>query len=104
MLMRMKERGCRILIAVVGLWDRSAADSALGVLVDIDESVAKQVMDAGCVTGNRINGLVDGLSGEWLAKYDLLTPAIKSGLPVTLVISRMELQEILLNAVGDHIV
>nr|GEY16411.1 zeaxanthin epoxidase, chloroplastic-like isoform X5 [Tanacetum cinerariifolium] len=39
--------------------------SALGVLVDIDESVAKQVMDAGCVTGNRINGLVDGLSGEW---------------------------------------
>lgn len=39
--------------------------SALGVLVDIDESVAKQVMDAGCVTGNRINGLVDGLSGKW---------------------------------------
>ncbi|PWA41805.1 zeaxanthin epoxidase [Artemisia annua] len=78
--------------------------SALGVLVDIDESVAKQVMDAGCVTGNRINGLVDGLSGKWLAKYDLLTPAIKSGLPVTLVISRMALQEILVDAVGDHIV
>lgn len=39
--------------------------SALGVLVGIDRNVAKKVMDAGCVTGNRINGIVDGLSGNW---------------------------------------
>ncbi|KAL4581172.1 hypothetical protein LXL04_017381 [Taraxacum kok-saghyz] len=39
-----------------------------------------------------------------LAKLDLLRPAIEKGLPVTLVISRTKLQEILLNAVGDHIV
>ncbi|XP_071741013.1 zeaxanthin epoxidase, chloroplastic-like [Rutidosis leptorrhynchoides] len=78
--------------------------SALGVLVDIDKDVAEQIMKVGCVTGNRINGLVDGPSGEWLAKYDLLAPAIKRGLPVTLVICRMALQEILLNAVGHHIV
>lgn len=39
-----------------------------------------------------------------LAKYDLLGPATKKGLPVTIVICRMALQEILVNAVGSHIV
>lgn len=39
--------------------------SALAVLEAIDQSVAKQIMDAGCVTGNRTNGLADGISGEW---------------------------------------
>ncbi|XP_023768548.1 zeaxanthin epoxidase, chloroplastic isoform X2 [Lactuca sativa] len=78
--------------------------SALGVLMDIHMGVAEQVMNAGCVTGDRMNGLVDGVSGDWLAKIDLLAPAIKKGLPVTLVISRTTLQEILLKAVGDHIV
>ena len=39
--------------------------SALAVLQDIDENVAEQIMKAGCVTGNRINGLADGVSGEW---------------------------------------
>lgn len=39
--------------------------SALVVLEAIDRSVAKQIRDAGCVTGNRINGLADGFSGEW---------------------------------------
>lgn len=78
--------------------------NAIGILADIDESVGKQVLDAGCATGNRTNGLVDGVSGNWLAKYDIMTPAIKSGLPMTRVISRMALQQILLEAVGDHIV
>lgn len=45
--------------------------SALAVLEAIDENVAKQIMEAGCVTGDRINGLADGLSGEW---YIHLTP------------------------------
>ncbi|CAI9304130.1 unnamed protein product [Lactuca saligna] len=39
--------------------------SALGVLMDIHKGVAEQVMNAGCVTGDRINGLVDGVSGDW---------------------------------------
>ncbi|KAJ9565531.1 hypothetical protein OSB04_001497 [Centaurea solstitialis] len=39
-----------------------------------------------------------------IAKLDLLTPAMNNGLPTTLLISRMALQEILLNALGDHIV
>lgn len=39
--------------------------SALGVLMDIHMGVAEQVMNAGCVTGDRMNGLVDGVSGDW---------------------------------------
>ncbi|KAK9283022.1 hypothetical protein L1049_011249 [Liquidambar formosana] len=78
--------------------------SALAVLEAIDENVARQIKEAGCVTGNRINGLADGLSGEWFTKFDLLTPAIRRGLPVTQVICRMALQDILVNAVGFDIV
>ncbi|XP_047338274.1 zeaxanthin epoxidase, chloroplastic-like [Impatiens glandulifera] len=78
--------------------------SALAVLESIDVTVAKQVMDAGCVTGDRINGLADGVTGDWFVKLDLLNPAIRRGLPVTRVICRMALQDILVNAVGDDIV
>ncbi|GAU40385.1 hypothetical protein TSUD_265290, partial [Trifolium subterraneum] len=65
----------------------------------IDESVMKKIMEAGCVTGDRINGLADGVSGEWFTELDLLTPASRKGLPLTLVICRMTLQDILVNAV-----
>ncbi|XP_023876109.1 zeaxanthin epoxidase, chloroplastic [Quercus suber] len=78
--------------------------SALAVLQEIDENVAEQIMKAGCVTGNRINGLADGVSGEWFTKLDLFTPAVRRGLPITQVICRMELQDILINAVGSEIV
>ncbi|XP_048549422.1 zeaxanthin epoxidase, chloroplastic [Triticum urartu] len=64
-------------------------------------SVAEEVMREGCVTGDRINGLVDGISGSWYIKFDTFTPAADRGLPVTRVISRMTLQQILARAVGD---
>jgi heterodisulfide reductase subunit A-like polyferredoxin len=44
--------------------------NALAALEAIDMDVADQVMDAACVTGNRINGIADGLSGSW---YHLLS-------------------------------
>ncbi|XP_015584627.1 zeaxanthin epoxidase, chloroplastic isoform X2 [Ricinus communis] len=78
--------------------------SALAVLKAVDENVANQILETGCVTGDRINGLADGVSGEWFTKFDLSTPALKRGLPVTRVICRMALQDILLNAVGFDIV
>ncbi|BBG96300.1 zeaxanthin epoxidase ZEP/ABA1 [Prunus dulcis] len=78
--------------------------SALEVLEAIDENVAKQIKEAGCVTGNRTTGYADGLSGEWITKFDLSSPAVSRGLPLTLVICRMALQDILLNAVGLDIV
>ncbi|KAI3984299.1 hypothetical protein MKX01_011253 [Papaver californicum] len=78
--------------------------SALAVLEAIDRDVAKEIMEAGCVTGDRINGLADGVTGEWFTTYDFLTPAVEKGLPVTQVISRITLQDILVKAVGLDIV
>ncbi|RYQ80618.1 hypothetical protein Ahy_Scaffold1g106913 isoform H [Arachis hypogaea] len=75
--------------------------NALAALEAIDLDVADQVMRVGCITGDRINGLVDGVSGSWYIKFDTFTPAVERGLPVTRVISRMALQEILACAVGE---
>lgn len=78
--------------------------NALAALEAIDMEVAEEVMRAGCITGDRINGLVDGVSGTWYVKFDTFTPAAERGLPVTRVISRMTLQQILAQAVGDEII
>ncbi|RZC77409.1 hypothetical protein C5167_001541 [Papaver somniferum] len=78
--------------------------NALAVLEAIDRDVAMEIIEAGCVTGDRINGLADGATGEWFTTYDFLTPAVDKGLPVTQVISRITLQDILVRAVGLDIV
>ncbi|KAL0429316.1 UNVERIFIED_CONTAM: Zeaxanthin epoxidase, chloroplastic [Sesamum radiatum] len=39
--------------------------SALALLERIDRDIAKEVMEAGYVTGDRNNGLADGRTGEW---------------------------------------
>lgn len=78
--------------------------NALAALEAIDMEVAEQVMAAGCVTGDRINGLVDGVSGNWYIKFDTFTPAVERGLPVTRVISRMTLQQLLAEAVGEELI
>ncbi|KAM0895750.1 hypothetical protein ACQ4PT_023648 [Festuca glaucescens] len=75
--------------------------NALAVLEAVDMPAADEIMDAGCVTGNRVNGIVDGVTGSWYIKFDTFTPAAERGLPVTRVVSRMLLQEILARAVGD---
>ncbi|KAL6553152.1 Zeaxanthin epoxidase, chloroplastic [Orobanche gracilis] len=75
--------------------------NALAALEAIDMDVAEEVMSAGCITGDRINGLVDGISGNWYVKFDTFTPAAERGLPVTRVISRMTLQQILARAIGS---
>nr|UOL49154.1 zeaxanthin epoxidase [Chelidonium majus] len=75
--------------------------NALAALEAIDMEVAEEVLKAGCITGDRINGLVDGISGAWYIKFDTFTPAVERGLPVTRVISRMTLQEIFAKAVGQ---
>ena len=69
--------------------------NALAALEAIDARMAGEVMDAGCVTGDRINGLCDGISGDWYCKFDTYHPAVENGLPVTRVISRVTLQQIL---------
>ena len=54
--------------------------------------MAEEVFEQGVVTGDRINGLCDGLTGEWYVKFDTFTPAAVNGLPVTRVINRVTLQ------------
>uniref|UniRef100_A0A0C9S4T5 Zeaxanthin epoxidase, chloroplastic n=1 Tax=Wollemia nobilis TaxID=56998 RepID=A0A0C9S4T5_9CONI len=78
--------------------------NALGALEAVDADVADKIMENGCVTGDRINGLVDGLTGKWYVKFDTYTPAVERGLPVTRVISRMTLQQILAHSVGPDII
>ncbi|KAK8952043.1 hypothetical protein KSP39_PZI003101 [Platanthera zijinensis] len=78
--------------------------NALAALEAIDPHVADEVMETGCITGDRINGLVDGISGNWYIKFDTFSPAVERGLPVTRVISRMALQQILARAVGDDVI
>ncbi|KAK8448910.1 hypothetical protein SEVIR_7G124450v4 [Setaria viridis] len=51
--------------------------NALAALEAIDMSVAEEVMRAGCVTGDRINGLVDGISGSWYAANFTLLSSVK---------------------------
>ncbi|KAE8767417.1 zeaxanthin epoxidase, chloroplastic [Hordeum vulgare] len=46
--------------------------NALAALEAIDMSVAEEVMREGCVTGDRINGLVDGISGSWYVRLSKL--------------------------------
>ncbi|ESW28796.1 hypothetical protein PHAVU_002G018700 [Phaseolus vulgaris] len=75
--------------------------NALAALEAIDCEAAEEVLSVGCITGDRINGLVDGVSGSWYIKFDTFTPAAERGLPVTRVISRMALQQILARAVGE---
>lgn len=39
--------------------------NALAALEAIDPEVAQAIMNSGCITGDRINGLCDGVSGDW---------------------------------------
>eukprot|EP00268_Persea_americana_P030473 TRINITY_DN2946_c0_g1_i3.p1 TRINITY_DN2946_c0_g1~~TRINITY_DN2946_c0_g1_i3.p1 ORF type:complete len:188 (-),score=25.50 TRINITY_DN2946_c0_g1_i3:529-1092(-) len=45
--------------------------NALAVLEAIDKDVVNKIIEAGCVTGDRTNGLADGLSGNWYVPFKL---------------------------------
>jgi len=68
--------------------------NALAALEAVDAKMAEEIMAAGCITGDRVNGLCDGVTGDWYCKFDTFHPAVDRGLPVTRVISRVELQQI----------
>lgn len=80
--------------------------NALAALEAIDKQAAEEIMATGCITGDRINGLCDGVSGDWYVKFDTFHPAVDAGMPVTRVINRVDLQQILtrhINGLGPHI-
>lgn len=80
------------------------AGNAMSTMEAIDPSVGQQIIESSTVTGDRVNGLIDGRTGEWYCRFDTRKPARKRGLPLTLVISRYRLLDILRNALPDGVV
>merc|ERR1712194_275887 len=56
------------------------------------------------ITGDKENGIKDGIRTEWYAKFDLKNPALGRNMPLTGVIDRPDLQQIYLNALPDGMV
>jgi len=73
-----------------------------GALDSIDPKMAEEVFTRGTITGDRVNGLLDGVSGEWFYRFDTRQPCFMNGLPLTLVLSRYDLLDILREGVGDE--
>jgi zeaxanthin epoxidase len=79
------------------------ATNALESLRKIDRGVYTEILDKANVIGDRVNGLKDGISEEWYATFDLLSPAVKRKQAPSVVIDRPILQEILLSRVNDRV-
>ena len=73
-----------------------------GALDSIDPAMAEEVFERGIITGDRVNGLLDGVSGEWFYRFDTRQPCYMNGLPLTLVLSRYDLLDILREGVGNE--
>lgn len=80
------------------------ASNALQIIKTMDEKVFDQVMEKFTFTGDKTNGIKDGIRNEWYAKFDLGGPARDRGMPYTGVIERPDLQDIFLNAIPKGIV
>jgi len=72
--------------------------NALWALRKINPALFEAVSEVGVRTGDRLSGIKDGLRYDegWLVKFDAATPAMRKGLPLTLAINRVVLQEIFL--------
>ena len=68
--------------------------NAQGALDSIAPDVLEQVWEKSTITGDRINGLLDGVAGDWFYRFDTRKPCYENGLPLTLVIARYDLLEI----------
>ena len=75
---------------------------AQGALDSIDPVMAEEVMEKGIITGDGVNGLLDGVVAEWFYRFDTRKPCHENGLPLTLVLSRFELLDILSRGVGEE--
>lgn len=80
------------------------ASNALQILKTLDQDVYDEVMDKFTFTGDKKNGIKDGIRNDWYATFDLGGPARDRGLPYTGVIERPDLQEIYLNAIPEGVV
>jgi len=78
------------------------ASNALSLIRDLDKDLFEKLMEKFTFTGNRKNGLVDGLRTEWYCPFDAMrTAADGFNLPYTGVVDRPDLQELLLEAIPE---
>lgn len=80
------------------------ASNALEILKEMDIDVYNQIMKKFTFTGNKENGIKDGIRTEWYAKFDLASPAEARGMPYTGVIERPDLQDIYLKNLPENTV
>mmetsp|Transcript_12710 Transcript_12710/g.23821 ORF Transcript_12710/g.23821 Transcript_12710/m.23821 type:complete len:555 (+) Transcript_12710:280-1944(+) len=80
------------------------ASNALQVLNEMDEGVYTKIMEKFTFTGDKMNGIKDGIRDEWYAKFDLASPAEARNMPYTGVIERPDLQQIYLDSLPKGIV
>merc|ERR1719174_3070105 len=79
------------------------ASNAMQAFRSIDETLYSEIEARATWTGNRTNGIKDGIRDEWYAKFDLKTPAETRDMPFTCVVERPELQEILMRRTSHNI-
>ena len=80
------------------------ASNALQIIKEMDEDVYTKIMDKFTFTGDKMNGIKDGIRDEWYAKFDLSSPAESRKMPYTGVIERPDLQDIYLQALPEGVV
>lgn len=77
------------------------ASNAMEIIKQMDEDVYKQIEEKFTITGDKMNGIKDGIRTEWYAKFDLASPAEARNMPYTGVIDRPDLQEIYINSLPE---
>jgi len=80
------------------------ASNALQVVKDMDRDIYDQIMEKFTFTGDKENGIKDGIRDEWYAKFDLAGPAEARDMPYTGVIERPDLQQIFLDSLPEGVV
>lgn len=72
------------------------ASNAMEIIRQMDQEVYDQIEQKFTITGDKMNGIKDGIRTEWYAMFDLKSPAESRNMPYTGVIDRPDLQEIYL--------
>lgn len=77
------------------------ASNAMQILSEMDSNLYTKVCEKFTTTGDKMNGIKDGIRTEWYAKFDLKSPAAERNMPYTGVIDRPDLQEIYLSSLPE---
>jgi len=80
------------------------ASNALQVIKEMDNGIYDQIMAKFTFTGDKKNGIKDGIRDEWYSMFDLAGPAEARNMPYTGVIERPDLQDIFLNSLPEGVV